>query len=118
MRLLISIFVISAISASSMKALYVEREPQQLILTQAWLADAEESDTVEYLFIINGLLAFKTIEGLKQYIEFLPEGSSLTWAPGCSRSGNEPLLPSSEEMEDFRIFCEKYGIIFNLIPSG
>ena len=32
--------------------------------------------------------------------------------------GGEPLLSSAEEMRDFRVFLQKKGIKFILVPSG
>ena len=34
------------------------------------------------------------------------------------RKGDEPLLSSEQEMEDFKAFCAEKNINFFLIPSG
>jgi hypothetical protein len=95
-----------------------EGKPEKLTLTLAWIADSKNAGSGEYVFVINGLGAYRTLEGLKKYISGLPKGSVLTWAPTCRRMGDEPLLSSSQEMEKFKAFCESCGIGFILIPSG
>lgn len=85
-------------------------------MSLARVADAGEPK--QYIFVINGVVAYKTLEGLQKYLKDIPKGSSLTWAPGCCRIGNEPLLGSNEEMKRFKEFCESVGIKFTLIPSG
>jgi hypothetical protein len=76
-----------------------------------------DGDQTEYLFVI-GNSGFKTVVALKKFIESLPEGTTLEWAPGCMRQGDEPLLSSEEEMEAFKSYCQEKGIKFVLIPSG
>ena len=92
------------------------RQPENLTLTLAFVADAGESK--QYVFVVNGIVAYKTIDGLKKYLSDLPKGSTITWAPGCRRSGEEPLLNSQEEIKKFKEFCEAIGIKFVLVPSG
>jgi hypothetical protein len=74
-------------------------------------------EPIEYLFVV-GNCGFRTVEALKAFLERLPAGSRLTWSPGCIRSGNEPLLSSEHEMEEFQRFCAERGIEFVLVPSG
>ena len=90
--------------------------PENLTMTLAWIADAGEPK--QYVFVINGVVAYKTLDGLKNYLKDIPKGSSLTWAPGCGRIGNEPLIGSADEMKNFKEFCESTGINFTLVPSG
>jgi len=85
-------------------------------MTLAWIADAGEPK--QYVFVINGVVAYKTVAGLKKYLKDLPKDSTLTWSPGCCRIGNEPLLGSKEEMKKFKDFCESNSIKFILMPSG
>lgn len=92
------------------------RKPQNLTMTLAFVVD--EESPAQYLFLINGVVAFKTTEGLKKYLAQFPRESKLTWAPGCLRRGNEPLLESEKEMNSFRRFCKDSGINFVLVPSG
>ncbi|HZI66570.1 MAG TPA: hypothetical protein VFF17_08395 [Thermoanaerobaculia bacterium] len=72
---------------------------------------------VESLFVI-GNSGFRTVEALKSFLSRLPAGARLTWNPGCIRFGEEPLLSSEHEMEEFKRFCLEHGIDFVLIPSG
>ncbi len=91
-------------------------KPENLAMTLAWIADAGEPK--QYVFVVNGVVAYKTLDGLKKYLKDLPKDSSLTWAPGCCRIGNEPLIGSEEEMKKFKEFCESVGIKFTLFPAG
>jgi hypothetical protein len=91
-------------------------KPDNLTMTLAWIADAGEPK--QYVFVINGVVAYKTLNGLKKYLKDIPRGSSLTWAPSCRRTGNEPLIGSEEEMREFKEFCKTIGINFILVPSG
>jgi hypothetical protein len=93
-----------------------ELKAENLTMTLILVADTGEPK--QYVFVINGAVAYKTLDGLKNYLKGIPRGSSLTWAPGCCRNGNEPLLGSEEEMKKFREFCESIGIKFTLVPSG
>ena len=114
--LVTAVILVSLISGAMAQT--SDRKPEKLTLTLAWIADSEGSASMEYVFVIDGLVAYRTLEGLKKYISGLPKGSLLTWAPGCDRMGNEPLLSSREEMEKFKAFCESRGINFILVPSG
>ena len=93
-----------------------KRKPEELTMTLAWIADAGEPK--QYVFVINGVVAYKTVDGLKKYLKDIPKKSTLTWAPGCCRIGNEPLIGSQEEMKKFKDFCKTTGIQFVLVPSG
>jgi hypothetical protein len=76
-----------------------------------------EGDTPEIIFVI-GNVGFKSVESLKKFVSTLPPGSTLEWAPGCSRIGGEPLLSSEQEMKEFKAFCVERKINLILIPSG
>ena len=112
-----------------------------LLLALAWMSGRAEAQTAEetpppppkyrlelvriaetypreYVFVINGAVGFKTVEALKTFVAGLPRGSVIEWAPGCRRSGDEPLLSSEAELEAFGSFCRERGIDFVLIPSG
>ncbi len=93
-----------------------KRDPEALTLTQAMVADSGASR--QYVFVINGVVAFNTVDGLKKHLKNLPTGSTLTWAPGCVRRGGEPLLDSQAEMTKFKEFCDSIGIKFILVPAG
>ena len=115
-RLLALIICASLTSVFSQDA---KPKPQNLTMTLVWIADAGVPK--QYVFVVNGgpsELAFKTVEGLKEYLKGRPNGSSLTWAPSDCRIGNEPLVGSDEEMKKFKEFCESIGIKVALVPAG
>jgi hypothetical protein len=93
------------------------RKPENLTMTLARIADSKSEENA-YVFVINGVIAYRTVEGLKEYVKGLPKGATLTWSPGCCRIGGEPLLSSRNELRDFKAFCESCGIGFVLVPSG
>jgi hypothetical protein len=76
-----------------------------------------DGDSTEYVFVV-GNVGFKSVASLKRFLSDLPRGSTLEWAPGCIRWGGEPLLSSSQDMEDFKAFCAAHEISFVLVPSG
>jgi hypothetical protein len=92
------------------------REPEKLTLTLARIVDSDEPR--QYVFVLNGVVAFRTVGGLKKYIGDLPAGSTLTWDPGCRRRGDEPILSSERDLKEFKTFCESEGVVFILVPSG
>ncbi|NLB55457.1 MAG: hypothetical protein GX811_06790 [Lentisphaerae bacterium] len=108
--------VIFCISLTLAFAEDAKPKPKNLTMTLAWVADAGEPK--QYVFVINGVVAYKTIEGLKKHLKGLPKGSTLTCSPDCCRIGNESLGGSLEEMENFTEFCELIGVRFILVPSG
>jgi len=76
-----------------------------------------EGSKPEYIFVI-GESGFRTVESLKRFLAGRPKGTEVKWAPGCTRMGDEPLLSSGAEMQQFRSFLEEHGIKFVLVPSG
>lgn len=113
-RLLVAI-VLSGMIFSAV-AQDLKQKPESLTMTLAWIADSTESN--QYIFVINGAVAYKTVDGLKKHLKDLPKGSTLTWSPGCCRIGHEPLLSNQDDMKKFKEFCESIGIKFVLVPSG
>jgi hypothetical protein len=111
--ILVSLLTLASLAATSTAT---ARQPDNLTMTLAWVVDAGEPR--QYVFVINGVVAFKTIGRLKKYVGELPRGSTLTWNPGCSRMGDEPILSSPKDMKAFKEFCESKGITFVLVPSG
>lgn len=77
------------------------------------------SDTAQpkYVFAV-GNSGFSSVESLKRFIPHIPKGSTLRWDPGCKRSGDEPLLSSSKDMDAFAAHCRKSGIHLEIVPSG
>jgi hypothetical protein len=76
-----------------------------------------DADSTEYVFVV-GKVGFKSVASLKRFLSNLPPGSTLEWNPGCRRFGDEPLLSSAEDIEDFRAFCSARKISFILVRSG
>ena len=62
----------------------VKRNPENLTMTLAWVADAGEPR--QYVFVINGVLAYKTLDGLKNYLRDIPRESTLTWSPALTKT--------------------------------
>jgi fructose-1,6-bisphosphatase len=76
-----------------------------------------EANPTEFIFLV-GNVGFKSVDSLKKFVGDLPPGSILEWAPGCLRSGGEPLLSSPQDLEDFKAFCAAKKINFVLVPAG
>ena len=114
-RLLLGVMLLSTAITSSL-AEEVKRKPENLTMTLAIIADAGEPR--QYVFVVNGVVAYKSIDGLKNYLKDVPVGSTLTWSPGCCRTGGEPLLSSEQEMTKFKEFCKSIDLKFVLVPSG
>ena len=79
-----------------------------------WMAGTQPP---EFVFVIRGV-GFKTLDSFREFVGRLPAGSTVEWAPGCKRMGDEPLLSSREDMDAFRGLCKQRGIEFVLVPSG
>jgi hypothetical protein len=94
-----------------------QQQPQSPPKYRLELVYIFEAETTEFIFVIGGV-GFKSVESLKNFLSSLPPGSSLEWAPGCRRMGNEPLLSSELEMAEFKAFCLERNINFVLVPSG
>lgn len=92
----------------------VVRAPEKYELKLVYVFEHAEA---EFIFVI-GNSGFKSVDRLKQFLGGLPKGSEITWAPGCDRLGNEPLLSSEKDMKSFRSFLERRGIKFVLVPAG
>ena len=78
-----------------------------------------EGYPTEYVFVL-GRVGFKSVDSLKKFLGTLPAGSIVEWAPGCIRSGDEPLISIGQEWElaEFKAFLETKKIEFILVPSG
>lgn len=111
-RLLIAI-ILSGLLLSG-RAQEPQRPPEHLTMTLAWVADAGEPN--QYVFVINNVVAYKTVAGLKRYLKNVPKGSTLTWDHGCCRIGSGPELSAPDELKKFEDFCESIGL--KLVPSG
>lgn len=104
--LLLAVFLSGIISLALTEE--PKRVPANLTMTLAEIADAGEPR--QFLFVINGVVAYKTIDGLKKALKDFPAGSKLTWDPGCCRIGDEPLLSSEKAMKDFANYCASIGM--------
>jgi hypothetical protein len=113
---LLLIFAQAASAQDEAAAAAQEQERPRYRLELVLIEDSD-SDRRDYIFLI-GSIGFRTVEGLKSFVARMPAGSLLEWSPGCLRWGNEPLLSSTEEMEDFRRFCAEHGVEFIIHPSG
>ena len=82
------------------------------------LAHIFEDKSTEYVFVVNGVVGFKTVASLEEFVGRMPPDSILEWSPGCLRFGNEPLLSSQADMNDFKAYCESKHVKFVLVPSG
>lgn len=114
MKRILAIVLLCANGAGLVATTSAEEPPAAYDLELVYLFDMPEP---EILFVI-GITGFRTVESLKNFLASVPPGTKLKWAPGCIRTGKEPLLSSEYEMEDFKAFCLEHGIDFVLIPSG
>ena len=115
-RLLIAALLFAACLTAALSQ-SMERTPEKLTLTVPYIADSEKADGREFVFVLNGVVAYRTLDGLKRHIKNVPKGSTLTWAPAC-RSGDVPTLSSKEALDDFKAYCQSCGVTFVLVPSG
>lgn len=111
------VILIFAQSAGAQEATEAKEPALPRYRMELILIEDSDVDNREYLFLI-GQRGFRTVRGLKDFVGRLPAGSILEWSPGCLRWGGEPLLSSTEEMEDFKRFCMEHGVEFILHPSG
>lgn len=117
-HLLVSAFLVGGL-ISQAPAPSPKREPVELTMSLKQVKGSGHPG--EYLFVLaedDKETAFRSLEGLKAELKLKPEGSTLTWSPGCLRWGGEPLLDSPEDMEEFSAFCGIIGIRLIIVPSG
>jgi hypothetical protein len=94
-----------------------QQEPSPPPTYRMEVAKVFDQEQTEFVFVI-GKVAFKSVDSLKKFLSIVPPGSTLEWAPGCVRWGDEPLLSSDADMQDFKTFCAEKNIKFVLVPSG
>src|SRR3954451_6494234 len=58
--------------------------------------DSEPRESMLLIVFPGGGFAFKSVDALKKFLPSLPKNSTLEWAPGCHRTGTEPLLSSEK----------------------
>ncbi len=93
-----------------------ENEPPKYRMEQVYIF--EDAKPIEYIFVLNGSVGFKSVKALKQFIEKLPPETIIEWRPSCEILGDEPLRSSEKEMADFKAFCESKKVKFILVPAG
>jgi len=65
---------------------------------------------------VIGYSAFRTVQGLKDWVAQIPEGNTLKWDSGSDIPIPGDPLGSSEAAEDFRKFCETRKINLEIVP--
>lgn len=76
-----------------------------------------EGEHTEFIWAV-GQSGFKSVAALKEFISKLPQGSILEFQSSCRRTGEEPIISSEQELNEFKIFCESHGITLKYIPAG
>lgn len=77
----------------------------------------EEDKPVQYIFVLNGSVGFKSVASLRAFIGKLQAGTLIEWRKSCVVMGDEPLR-TEKEMADFEAFCKSKKVKFILLPSG
>ena len=106
----ISMLVFSTMSGPVMAQL--PDPPPRLTLEVMW-----EPVTNTETFTVDGK-KFASVRALKKFLAKQPEGSIVEWDPGCVRIGDQPLLSSKRDMDDFRQFLKKQKLKLVVIPAG
>ena len=76
-----------------------------------------ETEKPEVILVV-GNAGFKSIASLKNWLRNLPSGTTLEFDMTCRQRGNEPLVSSEEEMNDFKNFCKQHNINLVIRPAG
>ena len=63
-----------------------------------------------------GYSAFRTAEGLKEWVVNIPEGDTLKWDSASDLPISGDPLGSPEAAEDFKKFCEAHKINLEIVP--
>ena len=84
------------------------------------VADATPREEMVVVLFPQGGTAYKTLRGLQQFVDSLPQGATLEWSPGCTRrsDGAGALLASTEQIAAFRAHCQERKVNFVVVPSG
>jgi hypothetical protein len=62
-------------------------------------------------------VGYKSLDSptLKNWLQSIPDGSTIEWFPSCVRTGGEP---TGKELEEFRSDCDKENVKLIVHPSG
>ncbi len=93
-----------------------KEQPTTFKMDLIYVFEGHTGEGADYILTL-GQVGFRTVEGFKQAVANLPEGSTLEWAPGCKRLGGEP-LSSEKDLADLKALCEKEKLKFVYTPSG
>lgn len=107
-----TIALIAIMVLSLMTGTVSAQQPRKLSLELIWV-----SETNAHIFVVGGV-GFQSVASLKKFLGEQPAGTVVEWSPGCLRMGNEPLLSSEKDLNEFRKYLEERSIKFVLVPSG
>jgi hypothetical protein len=66
---------------------------------------------------VIGYSAFRTVQGLKDWVARIPEGNTLKWDSASDIPISGDPLGSAEAAEDFKKFCEVRKINLEIVPK-
>ncbi|SRR5258708_7285961 len=75
-----------------------------------------KTEPIEFIYTV-GRVGFRTLADLRNFIQTMPKGSVLRYAPSCRTWSGEPLR-TDKEIQALRAFCQDHGIVFQFIPAG
>ena len=79
------------------------------------LVQIRDEDGSPWAYVI-GYSAFRTPEGLKDWVANIPEGDTLKWDSASDISISGDPLGSPVAAEDFKKFCEAHKINLERVP--
>lgn len=80
------------------------------------VARVAESNPVETVFVVNGVVVCKSLASLKKLVGGFPPGSTLEWSQSCVISHHE--LFSSKDFAEFEAFCKEKKLKLIVHPAG
>ncbi|MES2572784.1 MAG: hypothetical protein V4710_22365 [Verrucomicrobiota bacterium] len=70
-------------------------------------------------FPLERMFIVESMETLKQFVDTIPRGATLQWAPSDMRMPNEPpVFASPDEETAFEAYCRERGVRFVHVPAG
>jgi hypothetical protein len=85
---------------------------RKIAMELVWIRESKSQ-----IFVVDGM-GFYSANSLQEYLGKQPAGTIVEWDPGCLRMGNEPLLSSENDMNEFKTYLKERDIEFVLVPSG